>query len=542
MSKVLQFLGIGKKPESQGLQMLQTAQNQDRQDAFGGNLNASQTNVVTTKTTVQMSQVVSQTLPKERPNLMAVGNQATRQQIETFSVPKNPGMAAQSQRIYTNSENSIQYPVASNAPNIAASQSTRGLTAIEVYSNPVKPIEYDEIRTKLTNFVERTFPSPFPSRLSNPDDFDNDLVSQSFPSTHVEFLLENSKYSDKSKENQRTKFLNYKKEIEFCKRYINMNEVKKQKLLQEIEDYKRRQGGFTPSSPNEPEFRNLSNQLRDQDRLVEQERKDLALLRQQLQAAGGDLEQFGGYTPGHPYQNEAEQYHEESPTSQFNPNAFSKKVNAVNPSDNQHYQPESDYNIANNHDYNSPQNHNESNNWGNQGQGQTGHYDNQSNQYVTPQSQGQHGHNQFAFDDNQRQSQSRPDQLANQSYNNGYGNAFADGNYSHHYNDPQVQQDPNFISGAKGSNQRPNQYSQPQPSVAQNYGAPQQYDYNQPQQHSQRQDIHSYNNDDFDPLADHQSPPTHRQQYPPTQPAQPSSNKPQMSGQPKKNNPLMKKL
>lgn len=521
MSKVLQFLGIGKKTEGQGLQMLQTAQAQDQSQAFGAGLGSSQQNVATSKPTLQMSQVVSQNLPRERSNIMAPSNDAARSKIDVFNAPGTPGLAAQSQRFYTNSASHIANPVATNAPiaNSNANISTRNLSAIEVYSTPVKPIEYDEIRTKLTNFVERTFPSPFPSRLSNPDDFDHGLTSEPYPASHIEFLLENSKYSDKSKENQRNKFLNYKKEIEFCKRYINMNEVKKQKLLQEIEDYKKRQGGYSPNTPGDAQLRSLEGQLQQQDMLLAQEQNDLERLRQQLQAEGGNSELTTGYAPG-PYHQEGGQYYEEAQVGQFNTNAFSKKVNATGPYEIQQYQPESHYNVAytdgqdqhwqgqqghatGHQDYYTPQGHSESQNWGVQG----GHQD--------PYRGSQHG-----YDNNSRQSQPRNDQ-----YGQHYGNPYADPSPGHHQA-PVQQREASYMS-----NTNP-------------YGAPQHFDFSatntQPQgpSHAPRQDLYAIQTDDFDPMAENPSY-HHDTQYRGTPPA---ANKPAVSGPPRKNNPLMKKL
>jgi hypothetical protein len=565
MSKVLQFFGIGKKPEGQGLQMLQSAQMQERTDVFGDGPNSSQKNVVTTKTTVTTSQVVSQTLPRERSNIMAPGNEAARQKFDTFSAQSKPALAAQTQQFYTNSDANIGFPVASNAPGVSASQSTRGLTALEVYSTPVRPIEYDEIKTKLTNFVERTFPSPFPSRLSNPDDFDNDLQSTPYPATHIDFLMENSKYSDKSKENQRNKFLNYKKEIEFCKRYINMNEVKKQKLLQEIEDYRRRHGGYNQGQPSDNEFRGLESRLREQDQLINQEKQDLEQLRQHLQSAGGDLREFGAVTPNVPYgTGQQEEYYESpnanpAPRTQFNANAFSKKVNAVNTYDNQQgYQPESDNHIDHqkayggnrgNQAYDSPQYQNDSQNWGGHGG-----YEAQSNHYITPQSQGNYRDSQFAFDDPQRQSHPRQEQHTQGAYGvQQYGGAFAEGNYGHYYNDPTLHRESNTDSylniPQKNNQQRTSQYAPAssvgygQPQASQGHGQAQHYDYAQSHQTiqttqgGQQQPMYGYNNDDFDPLAEH--PQSNPNQYN-TNVATAHRMAPQ--GQPKKNNPLMKKL
>lgn len=386
MSKVLQFFGIGKKQEGQGLQMLQNARSEGKTEAFGeGEFGVSRPTLVSTPLIpTHTSQVVSKTIQgsTQRSNIMGQTNEEARQKIDVFRNNQLPMITTQSQKIYTSSENHISTPgiiqnsggyasgqaggyssgqaggyssgqaggysssqaggfsssqvggfgsgqaggySSGQAGGLSASQSMRGMSALEVYSTPVRPIDYGEIRTKLTNFVERTFPSPFPSRVSDPEDFDNALTNNPYPSTHIEYLMDNSKDSDKTKETQKNKFLNYKKEIEFCKRYINMNEVKKQKLLQEIEDYKRRQsgpvGGAGALAYNDAEFRGLEAQLQDNEMQLAQEKQELEQLKAQLASSGYDYDQAGGSAQGH--------YHSDANIEQFNSNAFAKKSNVV---------------------------------------------------------------------------------------------------------------------------------------------------------------------------------------------------------------------
>lgn len=310
MSKVLQFFGLGKKSEGQGFQLVQEASARAQNEgAVASGADAVRYSNMNSGQNIQTGQAFSSNLPHQRSNIVAPDNADARNKIDLFRSPQNivtssiqSGQATPYQSNFVKSTNYVSNSATNISPvyqsaiaqlpnnNLYQSQVQnpviRSMSAIEVYSTPVKPIEYDEIRAKLTNFVDRTFPSPFPSRVSHPDDFDFQLTNRPYPANQIEYLLENSKYSDKSKETQKNKFLTYKKEAEFYKKYINMNEVKKQKLIQEIEDHKRRTGVFQSMSQNDPSYRQTEYELMRQEDEIAREKQELEQIRQQLEQYG----------------------------------------------------------------------------------------------------------------------------------------------------------------------------------------------------------------------------------------------------------------
>jgi hypothetical protein len=179
-------------------------------------------------------------------------------------------------------------------------------------------LDFTTIKLRLANLVDKSFPNPYPTKVSNPEDFDKTLICRPYPPTQIDHLLENSKYNNKSKENQINKFMNYKKETEFYRKYINMNEIKKQKLTQEIEDYKRRQGIYDHMNPNDPQYKQFQMQLRQQEAAIQQEMDELEMLKNQIANEHPDLHpalnesnlnlqnnQYQGYARNDDYNNQS---------------------------------------------------------------------------------------------------------------------------------------------------------------------------------------------------------------------------------------------
>lgn len=97
--------------------------------------------------------------------------------------------------------------------------------------------EESHIYQKLEGLEKRSFPTPFPNQPSFPDTFSNAL--QMVPVSN-EQLHNFSKQRLDNRRQQKEVFMNYKQETDFYRRFIPMNEVKKQRLNQEIVELKQR--------------------------------------------------------------------------------------------------------------------------------------------------------------------------------------------------------------------------------------------------------------------------------------------------------------
>ena len=321
MSSVLKFLGIGNKTNNTEKVLVQSAKIQSQ--------NAPMSSDYQIGDKFQEIQIMGRTsnapipenpvLPR-RANIINLDSDLAKSKREVFNNSMSSSKPIFEHQQYANHS--------SVSPNKTVTSSR--LNALDSLMVQSVAIDYADIKLRLTNLVDKSFPSPFPSRMSNPEDFDKILTCLPYPTNQIEYLLENSKNSNKSKENQINKYLNYKKETEFYKKYINMNEIKKQKLVQEIEDYRRRQGVYNNMNPNDPEYKNMEMQLRQQEQLISRERDELDHIKQQLQNQHPEtdslLQQSGVYEDYRPQYTQKEQYQ---------PQSFAKKTNNVQAQYNQ---------------------------------------------------------------------------------------------------------------------------------------------------------------------------------------------------------------
>ncbi len=121
--------------------------------------------------------------------------------------------------------------------------------------NFIQEIENDEkiIQGDLKGLGERNFPNPYPVKPSFPDSFPNNLIMYPISNDVAEKMVNHANSRLKSREEQRMQFLNFKQETDFYKRFIPMNEIKKQKLLKDIDDIKQRSMIGGQSMYQEPE-------------------------------------------------------------------------------------------------------------------------------------------------------------------------------------------------------------------------------------------------------------------------------------------------
>jgi hypothetical protein len=100
------------------------------------------------------------------------------------------------------------------------------------------PFNVEEIRSELNSQSDKSFPSPFPSKSTYPEYFPSELKQIPISQSAIKTLLETGSKNNLTKEEQIQKFINYKKEVEFYKKYIQMNEAKKQKMHEELAEIK----------------------------------------------------------------------------------------------------------------------------------------------------------------------------------------------------------------------------------------------------------------------------------------------------------------
>lgn len=390
MSKVLEFFGMGKKVDNTQKVLTESAKIQNEKNSFGDVKSGNQANLEKQPTNFGKSTPIfeNSNAPK-KTNFFDSSNQV-KQMPDVSSTRRNEPektLSDNKNQNLTRTSNPSPFQNSRSGNFVAPKESSSGYQTLTPQIQP-QNIDYASIKMRLTNLVDKTFPSPFPSRISHAEDFDKSLINKPFPSNHIDFLLENSKYNNKSKENQINKFMNYKKETEFYKKYINMNEIKKQKLMQEIEDHKRRQGIYNNMNPNDPEYKHLEEELRMQEHMIQQETEELDYIRSQIGSDHADV-------------NQSYQYHAESPHSTppvYVPDSQSyKEQGSLRNNQNQHgghqnYTQQGHVNSERHLHSEPPQtfyqnnNQNESQDWGNQYQQRPAHNVHQA--YTVQQNQG----------------------------------------------------------------------------------------------------------------------------------------------------------
>lgn len=215
---------------------------------------------------------------------------------------------------------------------------------------------------KLEGLEKRNFPNAFPNQPSFPDSFPNAL--QMKPVSN-EQLHNFSKQRLDFKKQQKEVFVNYKQETDFYRRFLPMNEQKKLRLHQEI---------------NELQQRSTINDKDDgynEDMIIQQELAEIERLKQlamQDQNGGHYQNAQPSYQNNQPYQNMPLQLHDQAKRSEvidYNPYSSQgyqqnmKNMSGNYQNDSQNY----NYDHAHNHQQSPMQNYNQ-----NRVQNPSGHY------------------------------------------------------------------------------------------------------------------------------------------------------------------------
>lgn len=410
MSKLLSFFGINKDQSNAPKNLVQSARDQNKStpivsDTFNNNQStnvfgqpktngshvdqfnsdnknifsqmkpvSSQTNTVTSQTKTVTSQANVFTSQPKTPVQSDRSTNSTQQrkalvspnQVDRRSDNLGPSNLMFAEEKFVNSSGPMVKTTIGQSSLLGQSQ-INNVTPIVL-----EKIDYGEIKQSLNNMVEKTFPNPFPSRISLPDDFDKSLVSEPEGPNRIEELLELTKTSAKSKANLTKKYVDYKREMEFYKKFTNINEIKKQKLIQEIEDFKKRQSVYNHMNPNDPQYHQYEMELHQQEQQIAQEQAELDDLKRQMGQYENDINSSGFQNYLHNGQYEQPVQHEE-----FNPSAFVKKVNTVQGGYN-NYLPQSDEQIHHQQDW-QEHNVNQHQNWDDHNANQYQNWNNQQN-------------------------------------------------------------------------------------------------------------------------------------------------------------------
>ena len=113
-----------------------------------------------------------------------------------------------------------------------------------------------------------------------------------------------------------------------------MNEIKKQKLVQEIEDFKARQYTYNNMNPNDPQYLQFQEELHQQEMHIMKEKEELESLKRQLAEGGGEPVLFS---------QQGDQFHQDQ-YEQFDQASFAKKnENVVHSYQHQVFGQQGDY-------------------------------------------------------------------------------------------------------------------------------------------------------------------------------------------------------
>ena len=152
-------------------------------------------------------------------------------------------------------------------------------------SNPSSfklPFNIEEVRDYLKGLSDKSFPNPFPAKGTYPEYFPNTLKQTPISQAVVKDLLENGSKNKLSKEEQIQKFINYKKEVEFYKKYIQMNEAKKQKIYEELSEIKSNSFNGDYMNTGDGLLNREQNILMQHNQIVDIEKSELDELKSQL--------------------------------------------------------------------------------------------------------------------------------------------------------------------------------------------------------------------------------------------------------------------
>jgi len=142
------------------------------------------------------------------------------------------------------------------------------------------PFDINQIKQDLIECGQKTFPSAFPSKPIYPDTFPNSIKFMPMDLKTIQRVAEESS-KNQNQDNKIAKFYNIKKEVDFYKKYITMNEIKKQKLQQEVQDLKNMQTSFHYDYNNPNDFEEQQHQYMQRQHEIEEELQDLDRLRKQ---------------------------------------------------------------------------------------------------------------------------------------------------------------------------------------------------------------------------------------------------------------------
>lgn len=149
-----------------------------------------------------------------------------------------------------------------------------------------------DIRKKLSELGTPSFPKPFPQHSIDIEDFDKSLTSKPITKEELQNFLQGSTGFSGSKEEKLRKFINVKKELDFCKKYIKINEIKKGKIIQEIEGIKAINSSY---SNNQSGMGGVLDETMIHDRELEEaiqkEKQELDWIKSQLHQNKNESEQ-----------------------------------------------------------------------------------------------------------------------------------------------------------------------------------------------------------------------------------------------------------
>jgi hypothetical protein len=144
------------------------------------------------------------------------------------------------------------------------------------------PFNVETVKSDLVSLSDKSFPNPFPSKSTYPEYFQNELKQIPISQSAIKVLLENGSKSKLTKEEQIQKFINYKKEVEFYKKYIQINEAKKQKMYEELNEIKNSSFNNYSQNGGDGQLNREQNIMMQQEQILHMEKNELDDLKNEL--------------------------------------------------------------------------------------------------------------------------------------------------------------------------------------------------------------------------------------------------------------------
>lgn len=279
MSKILEFFGISKPENVQ--KPMEVPSSRDNTVPIGltrpvesnrvlpnFDLQNGQRPITSTKSSSQSNNGFGQPVTTVKANDVIVKSNA---QNMTFT-SQGSGMPPKPRSRDRNVQNQTPQPT----PVVAAPVSNhKGQSKFDLPFNVV------QIKQDLVDCGQKTFPSAFPSKPIYPDTFPNSIKFFPMDLKTIQKIAEESS-KNQNQDNKIAKFYNIKKEVDFYKKYITMNEIKKQKLQQEVQDLKNMQTSFHYDYNNPNDFEAQQQQFTHRQQEIEEELRELERLRKQV--------------------------------------------------------------------------------------------------------------------------------------------------------------------------------------------------------------------------------------------------------------------